>query len=182
MSTSGERSRAIKNSDIVETEKTTLKNVHPVGVFAIYPPREIEKQLVEDFFEKAAVGHASHAPLDLVNAPGSPRMNGRIHIAKSPFVSRQLPVRMHVPLAEKKNELVLRKIGIDQRERDTVESEIPRGIPGILPLIWHGHDVIVVQMRPIVVATLQTFAWRRWASGIAIQPVTNIKVIELLGP
>src|SRR5260370_20953373 len=80
----------VKDSDIVEAEKSALKNVCAVGILAVYPPGKIQQQLVKNFFEESAVGDAAHAPLDFVDAPGGPRMNRRIHVPKSPLVGGQL--------------------------------------------------------------------------------------------
>src|SRR5271154_5431229 len=143
-----ERRGAVENSNIVETEKSALEDVHALGIFPIDPPGEVKQKLVKYLFEESAIGNTPHPPLDFVNAPGSPGVYRGIHIAKSPFVSRQLTVRMHVPLAEKKDKLLLRIIRIYKRKRDTVESQVPRRIPGIFPFVGHGHDVIVVELRP----------------------------------
>src|SRR5579863_7752956 len=100
------RRGTVENPDVVQAEKTALKNVHAVGVFAIHPPCEIEQEFVEDFFEEAAVSNAAYAPFDFVNAPGGPCMDGWIDVTESPLVSRQLPVGMHVPFAKKQNDLL----------------------------------------------------------------------------
>src|ERR1700721_4343851 len=39
----GQRVAAVEDSNIIEAEKTALKNVHAVGVFAVDPPGEIQK-------------------------------------------------------------------------------------------------------------------------------------------
>src|ERR1700694_4932195 len=43
----GERRRAVKNSDVIEAEETTLKDIRAVGVFAVHPPGKIQQQLVK---------------------------------------------------------------------------------------------------------------------------------------
>ena len=48
-------------------------------------------------------------------------MDRRIHIAEGPFVGGQLPVGVHVPFAHKKDELLFREIGIDERQRNAVK-------------------------------------------------------------
>src|SRR5260370_6464963 len=144
----------VKDSDIVEAEKSALKNVCAVGILAVYPPGKIQEQLVKNLFEESAVGDAAHAPLDFVDAPGCPRMNRRIHVAKSPLVGGQLPVGMHVPFAQKKNELFLGKIGIDQREPNALKRQVPCRIPRILPFVGHGNNDVVVEIGPILVAAV----------------------------
>ena len=74
------------------------------------------------------------------------------------------------------------EIGIDESERDAMECKIPRGIPGILPLVRHGDDVIVVEMRPILVAAFLAVGGWHWACRITFEPVCHSVVIELLGP
>src|SRR5713226_10471243 len=121
----GEWRGTVKDSNVVEAEKSALKNVCSVGILAVHPPGKIQEQLVKDFFEESTVGYTAHAPLDFVDAPGGPCMNGRIHIAKGPFIGRQLTIRMHIPFAQKKNELLLGKIRIDQSERNAVKRQVP---------------------------------------------------------
>src|SRR5256885_11831544 len=94
------RSGTVKDSNIVEPEKSTLKNVCSVWVFSIHPPGEVQEQFVKNFFQEAAVGNTTDAPLDFVNTPRSPRMYRRIHIAKRPLVSRQLSVGVHIPFSQ----------------------------------------------------------------------------------
>src|SRR6185369_6912327 len=101
---------AIENTDVIEAEKTALKDVHAISVFPIDPPGEIQQQLLEDPLEENRIAHSTSLLLDLVNAPRGPGVNWRIHIAKRPLVCRQLSVRMHVPLAQHQDELVLRKL------------------------------------------------------------------------
>src|SRR5207249_5307090 len=63
-----------------------------------------------------------------------------------------------------------------------MESQVPGCVPWKFPFIRHGEDIGVVQMRPVTVASPQTFrGWRR-ASRIARKPPTDIIVIELLAP
>src|SRR5262249_21217189 len=116
-----QRSGTIEHADVVESQKAALKNVHPLCVFAIHPPGEIKQQLVESALEEVTIGHAANAFFDLINAPRGPGMHRRIHIAESPLVRRQLSVRMHIPLAQKKCELLLSEIRIDLRERNAME-------------------------------------------------------------
>ena len=53
--------------------------------------------------------------LDLVDAPCGPGMHRRVDVAEGPFIGRQLPVGMHVPLAQHQQQLLLGEIRIDQR-------------------------------------------------------------------
>ena len=174
-----ERRRAIEYSDVVETEKTALEDVGAIRIFAVDPPSEVEKQFVKDFFKECAVADATDSAFNFVDAPGGPGVNGRIDVAKSPFVGGKLAVRMHVPFAKQKNKLLFREIGIDESERNAMESEIPRGIPGIFPFVRHGDDVIVVEMRPILVAAFFALGRRRGTSRVSFQPGLDVVVLKL---
>ena len=50
-----QRRTAVKHADIVEAEKTALKNIPSLRVLAVHPPSEIQQQLVENTFEKFQV-------------------------------------------------------------------------------------------------------------------------------
>ena len=82
-----ERSAAVKYSDIVEPQESTLEDVHALRIFAVHPPGEVQHQLVKHFFEKANVANAAPLLFDLVDAPCRPGMHRRIHVAKGPFIS-----------------------------------------------------------------------------------------------
>src|SRR5688572_11723760 len=100
MTAGRERRTTIKHADIIQTKEPALENIHPICIFSIYPPREIKQKFLEDALQKNRVTDAAPAFFDLVDAPRGPRVNGRIHVAEGPFVSRQLAVRMHIPLAQ----------------------------------------------------------------------------------
>ena len=137
---------------------------------------------MKDAFEEFPIANPASLLLDLVDTPRGPGMHWRIHIAERPFVSRQLPVRMHVPFAQQEHELLFSELGINQRERHAVKRQVPGRVPRILPFIRHRDDIGVVDMFPIVVATIPSFGWRRGRFGIAIQPLLDNVVIVLLGP
>ena len=179
---SGQRRRTVKHTDVVQAEKPALENVHPVGVLAVHPPGEVQQQLVEDALEKSAVGFASDTLLDLVNTPGGPGVHRWVDVAEGPLVGRQLPVGVHVPLAQQQDELVLGIVRIDQGQWHAVEGQVPGRVPGILPLIRHRDHVLVVQVGPVAVAPALALLRRRRTCRIALQPGTQVVVIVLLGP
>ena len=138
---------------------------------------------MKDALEERAVAFAAILFLvnfvDLIRRPG---MHRRIHIAERPLVSGDLPVGMHVPLAQHEHQLLLGKFRIHHRQRHAVKRQIPCRIPGILPLVGHGDDVGVVQMRPLMIAPLQTRIWRLRSARIAFQPALDFQVVILLRP
>ena len=121
--------------------------------------------------------------VDLEDAPGRPGVHRRVDVAERPLVGRQLAVRVHVPLARQQHELLLGELGVDQRERDAVEREVPGGVPGILPLVRHRDDVGVVEVPPVAVAAV--LALRSGGGGWAGSPSSQLRhvvVEELLAP
>ena len=137
---------------------------------------------MEDRFQKRAVTLAGLFSFDLVNAERRPRDYGRIDVAKIPFVGRDLPVRMLVPFAYDQIELPFGELRIDQGERDAVEGQVPRGVPRVLPFVWHRHDPFVMQMIPIGVAPVLALGRGRGLRGIAFQPLLDDVMIKLLAP
>ena len=89
---------------------------------------------------------------------------------------------MHVPLTKQKDELLLGEIGINQCDGNAMKGEIPGGVPWVFPLVRHGNDVFVVELRPILVAALLALFGRLGPGGIAFEPRANLIMIELLGP
>src|SRR5215472_18691720 len=63
-----------------------------------------------------------------------------------------------------------------------MKRQVPRGVPGILPLVGHGNYVRVVEMSPIVIAAIVACLRRRRSGWIALQPLTLHVVIKLLRP
>jgi hypothetical protein len=109
-------------------------------------------------------------------------MHGRINVPQSPFISGYLPVGVHVPLAEHQRKLLFCEVGVDQGERDAVERQVPSGIPRILPFVWHGNYVSVVQVSPLMVAPFPSLLGWAWVIRVASQPIRDDVMIELLGP
>src|SRR5690242_1717938 len=137
---------------------------------------------MKNAFEKTGVGLAFAFFVDLVDAPCGPRVYRRIHITECPLVRRQLTIWVHVPLAQQQNELLLGEIRIDQGKRHAMESEIPRGVPRILPLVRHRDDVVVVKVLPLAVASAGSLGRRSWPNRITLQPGSEIVIVELLAP
>ena len=109
-------------------------------------------------------------------------MDWGVHVAEGPLVGRDLPVGMHIPLAQHQRELLLCEVRVHERERNTVKRQIPSCIPRIFPFVGHGDNVSVVQVGPLMVAALPAFLrWGRIA-WVAFQPVFDYVVIELLRP
>ena len=109
-------------------------------------------------------------------------MHGRIDVAEFPLISGQLTARVHIPFAGEQHELFLGEVGIDERQRDAVKCQIPSGIPWVFPLVGHGDDVCIVQMRPLVVTAVRRSARRRRLERIAFEPAWDVVMVKLLAP
>ncbi len=74
------------------------------------------------------------------------------------------------------------EVGIDRGEGDHVEGGVPGGEPGIFPFVGHREDVAGEEVLPVGVAAVE--ALRAAAAGrrVALQPVLDDVVVELLGP
>ncbi len=178
----GERRRAVEDADVVEAEEAALEDVAPLGVLAVHPPREVQHQLVEDALEKAAIAPPRHAPLDLIDALARPRVDGWVHVTEGPLVRGELPVRVHVPLAREQGELLLGELGVEERDGDGVKREIPRRVPGVLPLVGHREDLTVEEVGPLGVLAASPLWGRRGALRVAAEPALDVEAVELLRP
>ena len=103
-------------------------------------------------------------------------MDRRVDVGEGPFVGGDLAVWMHVPLAQKEDELFLRERRIDPGEGNHVEGRVPGGVPGVLPLVRHRNDVPVVEVRPITVPAVFRFG------RSAFEPLPDDVMVKLFGP
>ena len=135
--TAGGQPRApVEHADVVQSEESSLEDVAAVGVLLVDPPGEVQHQLVEHAFEEFQIALAAVClAVDLIDAPRRPAVHGGVDVAERPLVSGNLAVGPHVPFAGQQNELVLGELGIDERKRNTVKGEVPRGVPGVLPFV-----------------------------------------------
>ena len=63
-----------------------------------------------------------------------------------------------------------------------MESQVPRRIPGILPLVGHGDDVTVEHMKPLGIAGLPLFRSQYRMSVVLEQPFVEVEIVILFGP
>ena len=147
-----QRRAAVEDADVVEAEEAALEDVVPLGSLRFTHQVKLSSSFWKTRSRKARSARAGDPAVDLVDAPGRPGVDGRVDVAEGPFVGGQLAVRVHVPLARQLRQLQLGELGIDQRQRDAVEGEVPRGVPRVLPLVRHRDDVRVVEVLPAVVA------------------------------
>ena len=120
--------------------------------------------------------------MNLVHAPARPGVHRRIHVAERPLIRRDLPVRMHVPLAQKQSQLPHGEFGIHHRQRNRVERQIPGRVPRVFPLVGHGDHVFVVQVDPLRVAAHAVSPPAASAGPDPLEPRLDHEMIKLLGP
>ena len=176
-----ERLAAIEHSDVVEAKEAASENILAPRVLAIDPPGEIDQQLLEGPRQEDLVALLGRSGR-LVDLPDAPRMNGRIDVAQMPFIGRDLTAGMHVPLAQKQDHLLFGEVCIQSCHRDHVKSQVPSGIPRVLPLVGHRDHITIEQMPPIAVASFPSRRTGWHAVGIAVEPSLDGVVIELFGP
>ncbi len=174
----GRKGRTVEGRDVVEAHESALEEVVLVLVLVVRPPGVVHQQLVQDAREELKVGRT----VDEKHLDGRPGMGRRIDVREVPFVGRQLTVRVHVPLTEHQNELRLRERGIDVRHRHTVEGEVPRGEPRVLPGVRHEDDIVGVEVPPLPVAHAPAARRGRRSRGISVEPFVHVEVEVLLGP
>mmetsp|Transcript_25840 Transcript_25840/g.42091 ORF Transcript_25840/g.42091 Transcript_25840/m.42091 type:complete len:226 (-) Transcript_25840:354-1031(-) len=152
-STIGKWLASVHHSNVVQTQKSSLKNIPPFRIFSIHPPLKVQHHLVEELFQKAQVSNISTGfAIHLKDAPNSPRVHGGIDIIEVPFIGWKLPIGVHKPLGCQEPQLLLGKTRIHQSQRQAMKRQIPGGIPGIFPFVWHGDHVQVVEMIPIFIS------------------------------
>src|ERR1700722_9144244 len=67
-----QRSGAVEDADIVETEKAAFKYVLAFGIFAIHPPGKIQQKLKEHAFQKIAIFFSLYASGNFIDPPDGP--------------------------------------------------------------------------------------------------------------
>ncbi len=145
---------AVKHTDIIQAKKTAFKYIVAISIFPVDPPGKIDEQFLKDSFKKNNIATAKAFLLNAVNFHSCPGLHRRIYIAEIPFVSGQLSIGFHVPFPHNEFKLVLCKHHIYHGQGNAVESEVPGGIPGIFPFVWHGNHILVFQVFPVVVTAI----------------------------
>ena len=178
----GERRAAVEDADVVEAQEPALESVVAGAVLAVHPPGEVQNELVEGALEPVDVPLAAAHALQGVREDGGPGVHGRIDVAEVPLVGGDLPAGMQVGLPEHQVELLLAEVLVHQREGEHVEGEVPRRVPGVLPLVRHRDDVGVVHVMPVLVARGGAPVGLEGGGAALLEPAVDVVVVELLGP
>ncbi len=119
----------------------------------------------------------------VVDPPHGPGVHRRIQIGELPLVGRESG-RWDAGTARTaaRQSCSLAYCGVDEREGDAVERQVPGGEPGIFPLVGHGHDPHRIEVPPVLVANRAPRCRRRAAGIVAVEPVLHVEDIALLGP
>src|SRR5205814_756971 len=104
---------------------------------------------VEYALQEVTISLSGRALLDFINTPYSPGVDRWIHITECPLIGRKLTIGMHIPLTQEQDELLLGEIGVDQRQRNTVECQVPCSVPGVFPGVRHRDDISSIEMPPL---------------------------------
>ena len=176
-----QRRAAVEHADVVEPEEPALEHVAAGGILAVDPPREVQQQPVNDSLRNSM----STSPVwdsDAVEEERGERVHRRVDVAEVPLVGRHLAARVQVQLGEHQLELALREVGVDHRQRDAVEREVPRRVPRVLPLVRHRDHVVVDHVEPRLVAGAPTGGRAQRMRLALAQPGVEVEVVGLLGP
>ena len=176
-----QRRAAVEDADVVQTEEPAFEDVLAETVLAVRPPSEVQQQLIEGRLEEIDVGLAAQGLLGTMEEQSRPGMDRRVHVAEIPLVGRDLAAGMQVHRMEHQFHLLLGEVGVHNRERKGVEGQIPGRVPGILPLVGHGDDVLVQHVEPFRVPGVAIAAVER-IGVVLVQPVVAIEEEELLAP
>ena len=173
---------AVYDADVVQPEEAAGEDAVALFILAIDPPGEVEQQLLKDAGEEFPVLHATALGVYLIHAPRGPRMDGRVHVGEVELVGRHLAVGVEIPFAQQQGDLLLGVGGVYPRQRDGVESEVPRGEPRVFPFVRHGDDIAGEEVLPFLVGALFRDRLRQRHEAVAEQPFLHAVVVELLGP
>src|SRR5262245_6310227 len=88
VSASRQRRAAVKDPDIVQTEEPSFEHVAAGAILAVYPPGEVQEQLLEGALKPIHVTPAAPKLFQTVGEDGGPGMDWRVNIAEVPFVGR----------------------------------------------------------------------------------------------
>ena len=109
-------------------------------------------------------------------------VDGRVHVAEVPLVGRDLARRVQVGLGEHEVELALGEVGVDHAQGDGVEGQVPRRVPGVLPLVGHGDDVVVDHVEPGLVPGPPPPGRAQRVGVVLAEPHVEVEVVALLRP
>ncbi len=109
-------------------------------------------------------------------------MDRGVHVTEVPLVRRDLTGGVQVRAGEHQGDLLPGELRVDHRQRHGMEREVPRGVPGVLPLVRHRDDVVVDHVRPLRVADVVPRRRAQRVRGVLAKPHVEVEGVVLLGP
>ena len=142
---------------------------------------KFSSELVEGGLEELDIRLAAQGLLGAVEEQGRKGVHRGVHVAEVPLVGGDLAAGVEVHPAEHQSELLLGEVGVHDPDRQRVEGEVPGGVPGVLPLVGHGDDVVVDHVEPLAVPEVAAAVMER-VGAVLLQPRIAVPVVVLLGP
>ena len=161
--------------------KPALEDVLAEAVLAVHPPGEVQEQLVERRPEEIEIRLAAKGLLGAVQEERREGVDRGVHVAEVPLIGRHLAAGVQVDALEHQFHLLLGEVGVDDRERKRVEGQVPCRVPGVLPLVGHGDDVLVQHVEPLRVPGI-VIAGMEGVGVVLVQPVVTVEEEELFAP
>ena len=131
--------------------KPPSNTLRPAGSLRLTHHVKFSSSLREALPEEGDVDLAQ-IRLQVVQEQRREGVHGWVDVAEVPLVGGHLPGRVQVDLRQHQVDLALGEVGVDHGQRDAVEGQVPRRVPGVLPLVGHRDDVVVDHVEPRLVA------------------------------
>ena len=130
---------------------------------------------------KVEVDLAAQGLLGAVEEERREGVNRGVHVAEVPLISGHLAAGVQVDALEHQFHLLLGEVGVDDRDGERVEGEVPGRVPGVLPFVGHGDDVLVQHMVPLRVPGI-VISGMEGVGIVLVQPVVTVEEEELFAP
>ncbi len=177
----GQGGAAVEHADVVQAEEAALEHVVAGGILAVHPPGEVQQQPREALLQERQV-HLAEVGLQILQEQSREGVHRGVHVAEIPLVGGHLAARVQVFPGQHQVDLAFREVRVDHGERNAVERQVPGGVPRVLPLVGHGHDVVVEHVEPRLVAAPPPGRRSQRVEVALTQPAVHVEVIALLGP
>ena len=177
----GKRGAAVEDADVVEAEEAPLEDVLAEAVLAVHPPGEVQQELVERRLEEIQVRLAAQGLLGAMQEERRKGVDRGVHVAEVPLVGGHLAAGVQVDAFEHQFHLLLGEVGVHDRKRECVEGQVPGRVPGVLPLVGHGDDVLVQHVEPLRIPGV-SISGMEGVGVVLVQPVVTVEEEELFAP
>jgi hypothetical protein len=142
---------------------------------------KFSNQLVERLALRKSRSVRPQGLLGAMQEQRRPGMDRRVHVAEVPLIGRHLAAGVQVDALEHQFHLLLGEVGIDDRQRQRVEGQIPGRVPGYSHLSGIEMMSFVQHVEPLRVPGV-AIAGMQGIGVVLVQPVVAIEEEELLAP